>query len=187
MNDDLLRLRKQIAKAKPRTEAAEWLDDDTVHPVHGLAHGVHPFFVREDLEKGTRESLGTWSVWISDRTAHGASVLIPDLPDFFTAYHRMIDCVEAYEPIRPLDRVYFIGTELRTGLPVKVGFSCDPESRLKTLQTAHPEQLQIFATVVGDKALERKYHQRWRARRRGGEWFTLGDCIINEINRLKAA
>ena len=34
---------------------------------------------------------------------------------------------------------------------------------------------------------EEKYHRRWRARRRKGEWFTIGDCITNEIERLTCA
>lgn len=80
--------------------------------------------------------------------------------------------------------VYFIGTELRVGRPVKIGFTENLAQRLRNLQTASPQPLQVLATVAGTPALERAYHRRWRARRTSGEWFTLGDCIIAEIKRL---
>ena len=111
-------------------------------------------------------------------------------PDIWTAHASMIAHYRAWfdrqQPCTSegLSKVYFIGSELKIGRPVKVGVSIHPEARLKSLQTGHPERLQIFATTPGGVDMERKYHRRWQTRRQKGEWFTLGACIINEINRL---
>lgn len=109
-----------------------------------------------------------------------------DIDGIFPAFRMMLDAYEKYLPKRPVSKVYFIGTELRVGGKIKVGVSRHPERRLRQLQTAHPEPLQIFATVPGDKNDEQKYHRRWSRRRLNGEWFTIGDCVINEINRLNS-
>jgi hypothetical protein len=104
----------------------------------------------------------------------------------FSAFRIMLTAYEAWFPTRPIERVYFIGDDLRAGRMVKIGFSIDPAARLRQLQTSSPERLRIFATVPGGKSVEEKYHRRWSARRRAGEWFILGDCILAEIERLNA-
>jgi hypothetical protein len=67
--------------------------------------------------------------------------------------------------------------------PVKVGFSADPDRRLRQLQTGHPERLEIFHRQGFDAALaplmEKLVHKLMAPKRRQGEWFayTVEDAI----------
>lgn len=148
-----------------------------IDPVTFLQKEVGPFSLIGD--HGSWWSILCWDKdWRADQSARFAS--------FFEAHHAMITEYRAWFDAQPRPVVYFIGTVLRAGAPVKIGHSRNVEGRLRTLQTAHAERLQIFATTPGGKAEEERYHRRWHARRRSGEWFTLGDCIIKEIERLSA-
>lgn len=147
----------------------------------GLPVVVTPFWVDERREDGKRA--GLHDVLCKTRRGEDA-VVIGGFTNQFDAMRAMITAREAWEAIRPIERVYFIGTRLERGLLVKVGYSRNPRDRLATLQTAHGEPLQIFATIEGGKALEERYHRRWHTRRREGEWFIIGDCIIKEVERI---
>jgi len=61
--------------------------------------------------------------------------------------------------------------------PVKIGFSHNPEGRLKQLQTGHPSVLTLhFKEEIDDslvKVLERIIHKENRHHRLSGEWFKL--------------
>jgi len=149
-------------------------DDETRLPTC-----LYPYFLKKDRESRL------WGLF-SDRGCGDADLLEDGFADIFDAYHRMLIYYRAWYPSRPIDRVYFIGSRLIAGAEVKIGHSIYPERRLKTLQTASPERLKIFATIEGGKTKEDYYHRRWHARRRKGEWFTLGDCIIDEINRINS-
>lgn len=143
-----------------------------------LPTALHPFHIDRDHETGL------WSL-----TYEGIKDNVPiqdSFSDIFSAFRAMLDAYEQWLPSRPSPRIYFIGTELRRGAAIKVGFSYNPEERLKQLQTATPERLRILATTPGTKDDEAKYHRRWRLRRQAGEWFTVGECIIDEIERLNA-
>lgn len=67
---------------------------------------------------------------------------------------------------------------------VKIGFSDDPEARLKQLQTGHPEPLEVIYREGVDSSkvryLERIIHQVNKSRRLKGEWFLLSpqDAIL---------
>ena len=66
--------------------------------------------------------------------------------------------------------IYFIKTADR-GF-VKIGQARDPEARLKQLQTASPDELEIIATIpdyYGDT--EKELHARFKDDRYRGEWF----------------
>ena len=65
--------------------------------------------------------------------------------------------------------VYFIQAE--HGGPVKIGWTYDPDSRLKTLQTASPYKLVIRFLLPGTQRLEHYLHDRFAAYRLEGEWF----------------
>lgn len=114
-------------------------------------------------------------------------VMTKHLHGAFEAFDAMLAAYRQWLPHKPVQQVYFIGTELRVGAMIKVGTSLHPEARLRQLQTSHGERLHIFATTPGDETLEQKYHSRWSRRRRHGEWFTIGDCILAEIDRLNNA
>jgi hypothetical protein len=151
-----------------------------------VPHSLPPFFVRSELNPH-RDDYRTWQVCAAHRRGEESFAIVAGLPNQFDALHVMVDILEVWQGIKPVDRVYFIGTELRRGALIKVGYSRDPEARLRALQTGHGETLRIFATTPGGKDLEAKYHRRWHSRRRSGEWFTVGDCIIDEIKRLNAS
>ncbi len=178
---DIIQLSKRIAKLRPNPDGV-WLDD-IGDPLTGLPLIMSPFAI--ELCRGENyEPTGGWRVYVATKDAPGDAVLFDQVNGVFAAFRLMVDCYEAWQLIKPMERVYFIGTHLERGKLVKVGYSRDPQMRLRDLQTAHGERLQIFATVPGGKALEAKYHTRWRARRREGEWFTIGDPILAEITRL---
>ncbi len=77
--------------------------------------------------------------------------------------------------------VYFVSTRERKGLqPVKIGYTKNPEKRLKALQTGHPNRLEVMKTVKcasekDARKLEKKIH--WLATRKcqklNGEWFII--------------
>lgn len=60
---------------------------------------------------------------------------------------------------------------------VKIGFSGNPERRLKQLQTGHPKPLDLYHKEEVNpglvKALERVIHRTLAHKRKNGEWFAL--------------
>ena len=88
-----------------------------------------------------------------------------------------------YEVIRPrkptwivapeTQAVYFIIEQPFNGL-VKIGFSKNPEQRLKQLQTGACHPLRIYRMIpTGTRALETVLHKQYQEYRRQGEWFEL--------------
>jgi hypothetical protein len=63
--------------------------------------------------------------------------------------------------------VYFLGCEGR----IKVGYSRDPESRIKELSTGAPAKLTLLGRVDGSRKLESAIHRALRNCRESGEWF----------------
>lgn len=71
--------------------------------------------------------------------------------------------------------VYFI--QAGGNGPVKIGRTEDPENRLRYLQTAHYEELQIIRVIDGGAETEawlHRHYSRWRVR---GEWFDYQDSM----------
>ena len=77
--------------------------------------------------------------------------------------------------------VYFVSTRERKGTqPVKIGYSKNPNKRLKSLQTGYPNKLEIMkkvrcGTEKDARKLEKTIH--WFASRKfqglNGEWFII--------------
>lgn len=69
--------------------------------------------------------------------------------------------------------------------PVKIGFSKEPEKRLRQLQTGHSEPLHLFyKEEVNDAArlMEKAVHDTIGYKRARGEWFNVtADDAIAEI------
>lgn len=83
-----------------------------------------------------------------------------------------------FEPIRPMsafalhegpsDRVYVVGF----GPYVKIGFSASAKGkRLRGLQTAIPQKLEVYGYLPGGLDLETDLHKMFEAYRLQGEWF----------------
>lgn len=160
---------------------SDWQESDLYRDSETrLPTQIYPFRMSNLDDQGGR--LPYWTVIFegekSDKIIHNK------IDCTWAAYRAMLDAYEAWFPARPVERVYFIGTALKPGEMVKIGYSLNPQARLNTLQTGHHTRLRILATTPGGRDLELKYHNRWRTRRKRGEWFQLGDCIINEINRI---
>lgn len=54
---------------------------------------------------------------------------------------------------------------------IKVGWSVDPERRMKHLQCGHPGKLRLIAVIPGTRLTEHRIHCRLAHVRRSGEWF----------------
>jgi hypothetical protein len=68
---------------------------------------------------------------------------------------------------------------------IKIGIALNPQNRLRTIQTSHPEKLHIRALTHGGIEQERDYHQRFADHRLHGEWFRPHPDILAEIESLK--
>ena len=79
----------------------------------------------------------------------------------------------------PEGRVYCILHHERRA--AKIGFSADPQKRLRQLQTASADMLTLFDSMKGDRALERAFHDHFAARRLSGEWFDNADHSVADL------
>jgi hypothetical protein len=80
--------------------------------------------------------------------------------------------------------IYFVGSD---GGAIKIGFTQQPiKARLKCIQNGSPVKLHVLATQNAPRERERVYHDRFRAHRLHGEWFTPHPDILAEIERLSA-
>ena len=65
--------------------------------------------------------------------------------------------------------VYF----LRASNTVKIGFSTNLRSRLKSIRTGCPDEAKIVKIVRGGMKVEKSFHDRFAEYRTKGEWFEL--------------
>ena len=71
--------------------------------------------------------------------------------------------------------IYFIAA----GKHIKIGYSVDPVSRLKELQTGNPLKLSIRATIQnGCFKTETGLHEMFEHLRKKGEWFRYTDELL---------
>jgi hypothetical protein len=79
--------------------------------------------------------------------------------------------------------VYFI----RMGPWVKIGYSIDPDRRLRTLQTASPVRLELLFSWPGpaeDEAYVQGLFGEYRAE---GEWFRLEGRLADRVDDVLVA
>lgn len=78
--------------------------------------------------------------------------------------------------------IYAIGT---TGRRQKIGYSNDPNARLKKLQTGNPETLQVHYVFEIDQRHAKKYesfiHREYGHKRIKGEWFDLSPEEVTSL------
>lgn len=101
----------------------------------------------------------------------------PTLPPFATL-HLMADRDEAGTH----RWVYFIGDG--EGM-VKIGFSSDPDFRLRQMQSHSPVIMRVLAKRRGGALREAAYHAQFAEHRVRGEWFSPAPAILEEIDRLR--
>jgi hypothetical protein len=59
----------------------------------------------------------------------------------------------------------------------KIGYSSNPDARLKQLQTGNPYSLDLITSIQGDISLERELHKKFNHLKLQGEWFEYTDEI----------
>lgn len=64
----------------------------------------------------------------------------------------------------------------------KIGFSENPQKRIHDLQVANSVELELLATMEGDKKDEKSLHIKFDLHRVNGEWFNLSDEILDYFN-----
>jgi hypothetical protein len=81
-----------------------------------------------------------------------------------------------------IGQVYFIqGKKTKN---IKIGFSTDPNDRLRQHQTGSGEKLLMIACVEGNQELETQIQKRFDSFRVHGEWFSPNDELIEFIKSL---
>ena len=67
---------------------------------------------------------------------------------------------------------------------IKIGYSSDPQRRLRELQTGAGRPLRILHTMYGTVEDERRLHRAYACLRQHGEWFTPGEDLRSYIDLL---
>jgi hypothetical protein len=75
--------------------------------------------------------------------------------------------------------IYFIAAERDL---IKIGFSTNLASRLRSLRTAHPGELRILLAIPGSRDDEQQLHRRFAEFRVGREWFRSSKTINDYIS-----
>ncbi|WP_327259821.1 MULTISPECIES: GIY-YIG nuclease family protein [unclassified Streptomyces] len=65
---------------------------------------------------------------------------------------------------------------------VKIGWTDNPERRLRHLQTGSPVPLRLLAIFEGGNIVEAELHRRFADKRRHGEWFDLGPDPVGAVS-----
>lgn len=76
-------------------------------------------------------------------------------------------------------KIYVIGHDTA----YKIGFSADPESRVKELQTGNDKIITLLFEMERKDAnfLEKHLHRKFRKHRLSGEWFSNQNLTLQEI------
>jgi hypothetical protein len=67
--------------------------------------------------------------------------------------------------------------------PIKIGCSCNPDERIKSLCTATSWPIERMALMEGGPFLERQLHKRFAHLRIRGEWYDPGPDLIDFVQR----
>lgn len=78
--------------------------------------------------------------------------------------------------------IYFILDERANN--VKIGYSHEPENRLRQLQTGSPSKLIMLAVIPGTITEERALHLMFHEYREVGEWFRYEGSLAVYIDNL---
>lgn len=79
--------------------------------------------------------------------------------------------------------VYFI-VAVTTGL-VKIGYSKNPDTRLKALSQQAPVQYDLVATIPGTMKDEKEFHRKFSAKREHGEWFNYDEEMYQFVKAVR--
>lgn len=68
---------------------------------------------------------------------------------------------------------------------IKIGFTKNVDSRIKALQTASSEPLDLLVVTRGSKAHEKLYHVVFTERRDHGEWFIADERLLAAVKNFR--
>ena len=77
--------------------------------------------------------------------------------------------------------IYFI--QANGDGPIKIGYSGNPQARLRNLQSGHYDKLALLGTMAGDVEVEQKVQEQFATYRIRGEWFEPVSPIFDFIKR----
>ena len=73
---------------------------------------------------------------------------------------------------------------LKIALIYKIGLSFDPASRVRAMQLPdRPDWVRVYESVRAEE-LEKVLHQRYKAKRKYGEWFELSEEEVEDLDRF---
>jgi len=79
--------------------------------------------------------------------------------------------------------IYFIQGE--SGGPIKIGYTTDVQSRIRTLQTGYPDTLKLLLAIPGNFNNEQTLHFELKEYRVQGEWFKPVPVVLDKIKQLQ--
>lgn len=86
-------------------------------------------------------------------------------------------------PLGRLAGVYFV----RAGDAVKIGWSKDVASRVRSIQVANAQEVELVALVEGGEAEERELHDLFAPHHIRGEWYRHEGLVEATIAKLRRA
>lgn len=81
--------------------------------------------------------------------------------------------------------IYFIRPIGMDG-PIKIGRSCSPDRRRKTLEIWSPFPLEIIAEIEGPFDLERRFHAKFEHLHQHSEWFKADPELLETVAAIAA-
>jgi T5orf172 domain len=93
---------------------------------------------------------------------------------------RLNEC-ESDQPV-----VYFVSTKQNQNL-IKIGYTTNLASRLRSLRTSSPDELQIHLVIPGSREDEQKLHRQFSSLHIRREWFKRAQAIDDFIARHRAS
>lgn len=70
----------------------------------------------------------------------------------------------------------------QSGAKMKIGYSKNPNRRLKQLATGSSDRLYILTKFHGDRELEKSIHRQFEKVRYNGEWMKASQELLDYIN-----
>lgn len=82
------------------------------------------------------------------------------------------------------DYVYFIHAEGTSA--IKIGIADDPVKRLMNLQVGNQHNLKLITCMRANPEIECAMHEKFRQSNIRGEWFTIGEDMLDMFEQIAA-
>ena len=76
--------------------------------------------------------------------------------------------------------IYFLKANDR----IKIGYANDPSTRIPSIQTSAPFELEVILIIDGTYHKERELHEKFREFRKSGEWFDFSEPIKEFVSSM---